>query len=94
MLFFEFVASSRDPVVREELSATFRAGIEGVQNILRRAQDGQMLPPVQNPHALAVFFQALLNGLSLAWLIGLPIGESRALATEIARVLWRGARPG
>jgi AcrR family transcriptional regulator len=93
-LFFEFVASSRDPAVRAELSAIFRAGIEGVQGILRRAQDGQMLSPDQNPHALAVLLQALLNGLSLSWLIGQPIEESRALATEIARVLWRGARPG
>lgn len=91
-LFFEFVASSRDPAVRERLGAIIRAAMGEAADVVRRLQESELLAPDWNPYVLAVFFNAVLNGLSLEWLIDPGNVRPKEWASELAGILWRGIR--
>lgn len=92
-LFFEFVSSSRDPAVRAALSAITRSSVTGAAEEMRRLQESGVVTDAVDPHLLATFLQALLNGLTMAWLIDPQQVRASDWAPQLARLLWRGLAP-
>jgi AcrR family transcriptional regulator len=93
MLFFEFVTSSREPAVGEALRATYGKIIDGVSGIIAQLQESGAVKSDLDPGALAVLFQALINGLLLGWLIDPDRIRFEQLVPELSRVLWEGLQP-
>ncbi|MGQ7277987.1 TetR/AcrR family transcriptional regulator [Brevibacillus thermoruber] len=93
MLFFEFVTASRDPAVGEALRAAYGKIIDGVSGVIAQLQESGAVKRDCDPGALAVLFQALINGLLLGWLIAPDRIRFEQVVPELSRVLWQGLQP-
>lgn len=92
-LYLEFITSSRDEPVQTRLAAVHRSARRGAAEALRRLQEQGLISVQLNPQVLAVFVQALMNGLTLEWLVDPEEIRLQDWAPEIAALLWRGAEP-
>lgn len=93
MLFFEFIASSRDPAIRDQLRRTFAGIYEQTGAAIREIQDRGLLAKDVDPAALAVLFNAMVNGLVMSWLIDPDSVPLNQFAPDLSRILWDGLAP-
>jgi AcrR family transcriptional regulator len=93
MLFFEFIARSREPEVKEKLSASVSKLLEGTSRLLREMQERGLLAGEVDPDAMAVSLHALVNGIVLMWVMAPNRVPFQALAGEAANLIWNGIRP-
>lgn len=93
MLFFEFIASSRETAVREKLRETYAKLFDGTGAILREQQGSGLLAEDVDPQAFAILFHALVNGILLVWLIDPDRVQINSLVAKVSRVLWKGLEP-
>lgn len=92
-LYLEFIASSRDEPVQAKLAAIHRSARRGAAEALRGLQEQGLIDGRLNPQVLAVFVQALLNGLTLEWLVDPDEIRLTDWSQELAAILWRGVGP-
>lgn len=69
MLFFEFISSSRDELVKEKLCQSFSALFEETTAILQDLQDQGLITREIEAHDLSIALHSLVNGVVLMWLI-------------------------
>ncbi|GIQ64655.1 hypothetical protein PACILC2_32230 [Paenibacillus cisolokensis] len=93
LLFFEFIANSREPQIRKKLNEAFTKLIQGTSVLLKELQDRRLITKDAEPHNLAVTLHALINGAVLMWLTAPDQVSFQSLAAEISSVLWQGIRP-
>ncbi|GAB2677205.1 TetR/AcrR family transcriptional regulator [Paenibacillus thermoaerophilus] len=93
LLFFEFVVSSREPAVKEKLRKAYGNILDGTEAFLKPLRDGGMLDRNADPQALSILFQALINGLTLAWIIDPDRVRFDRLLPQLSRILWEGLKP-
>ncbi|CAH0120452.1 MULTISPECIES: TetR/AcrR family transcriptional regulator [unclassified Paenibacillus] len=93
MLFFEFIASSRDPAIRDQLRRTFAGIYEQTGDAIREIQERGLLAKDVDPTALAVLFNAMVNGLVMSWLIDPDSVRLDQFAPNLSRILWDGLAP-
>jgi TetR/AcrR family acrAB operon transcriptional repressor len=93
LLFFEFVASSREPAVREKLRETYGKILDGTVTLIKELQEKGLLADDVDPQALSILLQALVHGILLAWIIDPGRVQFQSLVAEVSRVLWKGLEP-
>ncbi|WP_126426869.1 TetR/AcrR family transcriptional regulator [Brevibacillus marinus] len=93
LLFFEFIAHSRDPDVKEKLDAAFSALFAGTAQILADMQQNRLVNEQVDPRSLAVMLHALINGMVLMWLVAPQQVSLSSLAAEVAAILWTYMQP-
>lgn len=93
MLFFEFVASSREPIVKEKLRESFASIFGETGMMIKQMQDTGVVNPSVDSESLAIMLQGIINGLTLAWLIHPERVNLPALIPEVSRILWHGMSP-
>jgi len=89
-LFLEFVASSREPEVRERLQKLHRRLIGQVGVLLGEMQRRGYVADDVDPESVALMFDALLKGVLVEWMIDPNPDRLRALIRTISRTLWPG----
>ncbi|WP_165381912.1 TetR/AcrR family transcriptional regulator [Aeribacillus pallidus] len=93
LLFFEFISKSREPEVRDKLSASFGQLFEETAETVREIQNKYLISSNLNANELAVTMHALINGAVLMWLIAPEKISLPALSEELAKVIWNGIKP-
>ncbi len=92
-LFFEFVANSRQPEIQERLCMIYRIGYEKVRDLVQQMQEEGVIVSDRDPHALSIFFTAVVDGLVLAYMIDPERINIDDIASEFAQTMWRGIEP-
>ncbi|GHP00155.1 hypothetical protein KSF_102020 [Reticulibacter mediterranei] len=92
-LLTEFLASSRDQQVRNHLRAMLRDCRQMVCAFVRQLQQEQRLTREIDPMAVAVLFNALLQGLLQLSLLEDEEFHLATLTPAIAALLWQGLAP-
>lgn len=93
MLFFEFVASSREPIVKDKLRESFASIFDETGMMIKQMQDTGVVHPSVDSESLAIMLQGIINGLTLAWLIHPERVNLPSLIPEVSRILWDGMSP-
>lgn len=93
LLFFEFIASMRDPAVKDKLQQSFSTLLDGTAAILAEMQKDRLISTEQDPKSLAVMLHSLVNGVVLMRLVAPNQVSFQSLAEEIAKALWQGLQP-
>ncbi len=92
-LFFEFIASSREPEVREKVRHLYRAMHELIVDRARQLELTGRLAPGISPDVIATLYTAVIDGLILRALIDGPESIRSGMAQQVARILVDGIRP-
>jgi AcrR family transcriptional regulator len=91
-LFLEFVAESRDPAIREQVSQVYRQShaitADLTQNLRRQGRVSEKV----EPEAFAVLWSALLDGLSLLSLVDPDRIDPESLAPQLVELIWNGMK--
>ncbi|RRJ62676.1 TetR family transcriptional regulator [Paenibacillus oralis] len=93
MLFFEFLTSSRNPEVQEQIRELFEGFYAKVTELLHVCQTQKWLRGDIDPGSLTLYTQTVLNGIVLSWILapkGLKLDQ---FAQDAARLLWDGLSP-
>lgn len=94
-LYLEFVTQSREPEVQKMLSCSaYKTVQETAKGLVRQVQERGQFAADIDPLVLATFFDALLDGLMLAWLVDPQRVDLEACTPHLARIIWRGIQPG
>ncbi|MFD1956945.1 TetR/AcrR family transcriptional regulator [Paenibacillus thailandensis] len=93
LLFFEFVANSREPEVRHKLSEAFTALLLGTADVMKDLQRQGLVHERPDPHALSVVLHSLINGIVLMWLLAPDQVSFKTLSQQCSQILWHGIRP-
>ena len=93
LLFFEFVSSSREPAVKKKLNHLYAKIFDEIGSIIKMMQKQGRLKMNVNPQALAIMFQALIQGIHLSRIITPEHLQLDLLVSEISQVLWKGIDP-
>lgn len=92
-LFFEFLTTSRDDTVRNQLRQLFEELYRQVGDMFQRLQSKGLIRGDVEPASLAVFVQTVLNGLMLSWITIPHEMDLNIFVEDAARVLWSGLAP-
>nr|WP_253944647.1 TetR family transcriptional regulator [Paenibacillus sp. NEAU-GSW1] len=90
MLFFEFYATSRDPLIREQIRKIFENFYSQVSEIFRILQQQKVIRNDIDPHSLAVYIQTVINGLLLSWSLAPKELSIERFSRDAALLLWNG----
>ncbi|WP_161605046.1 TetR/AcrR family transcriptional regulator [Brevibacillus massiliensis] len=93
LLFFEFVANSREPEIREKLAEAFSRLFLGTSDVMKELQRKGFIIETIDPHALSIALHSLINGVVLMWLLAPDQVDFKMLSKEISTILWHGIRP-
>jgi AcrR family transcriptional regulator len=92
-LCLEFISSGRHPAVGQRLALMDRRSQAHTAALIRQLQQIGRLAADLDAEALAGFWIAMLDGLTLAWLKDPAHFDMVAVARSTARLLWRGMAP-
>lgn len=92
-LYLEFISQARDNDMRARLAHFHEQSKEQVAGYIRLMQAAGLAPANRDPLLLATFWNALFDGLMLAWIIN-SAGDQDALIARIVNLLWDGMAPG
>lgn len=93
-LYLEFVTQSREPEVQKMLSCTaYKTAQEMANGLVRQVQEQGQIAADIDPLVFATFFDALMDGLMLAWLVDPKRVDLEACTSQLARIIWRGIQP-
>lgn len=92
-LYVEFIGQARDPDMRARIAHFHQQSREQVAGYIRLMQAAGLAPAQQDPLVLATFWNALFDGLMLAWIVD-PAVDQDALVARIVNLLWDGMAPG
>lgn len=93
MLFFEFVALSREPEIREKLQAMYGKILDTVGHLLAEMQKKGMIAEGLEPGLIGLMVSALNKGILLEWLIDPARCQLQPMTETMAKALWRGLAP-
>lgn len=91
-LFFEFIGQTRDPAIRARIGECYREFYQLSIGIIEhgRAQSPQNCNAQVDSFTEAVFWEALIDGLILAWLVNPELIKLDQIVPKIAELAWRG----
>lgn len=92
LLFYEFLASSRDVAVKEKLKTLYTFSHASMNQIVKELQDQMLIVDRVAPESLTFLVSALVDGLIL-WFTICPEKLSPQRLREITNLLWTGIRP-
>lgn len=92
-LYLECLNLSRDPAVRERLSAFYDEVWAVSGGFTRELQAHGLSAADVDPRVAAIFWTALFDGLVLAWQVKGEALDLPRLLPDIFRMLWRGLAP-
>ncbi|MGE5623881.1 MAG: TetR family transcriptional regulator [Methanocella sp.] len=92
-LALEFASRSWDSAVRMRLASIYGEAQERLGEVFAEFQRAGAVTGDLDPAVVGVVIPAALEGLVRAWLIDPERVDLRALAPQVARILWRGVRP-
>jgi AcrR family transcriptional regulator len=91
-LYLEFIGQARDDDLRARLAHFHEQSKAQVAGYISLMQAAGLAPAHRDPLLLATFWNALFDGLMLAWIIN-PAGDQDALIARIVNLLWDGMAP-
>ena len=91
-LFLEFLAESRDPAVREQVSEVYRQSHAFTADLTQNLQRQGRVSERAEPEAFAVLWSALLDGLSLLCLVDPDRIDPETLAPQLVELIWNGMK--
>lgn len=91
-LYLEFIGQARDDDMRARLAHFHEESKRQVAGHVRTMQAAGLAPATHDPETLAAFWNALFDGLMLAWMIN-PQADHDTLVARIINMLWDGMAP-
>jgi AcrR family transcriptional regulator len=91
-LYLEFIGQARDDDMRARLAHFHEQSKEHVAGYIRIMQAAGLAPANRDALLLATFWNALFDGLMLAWIIN-PSRDQDDLIARIVTLLWDGMAP-
>ena len=92
-LYLEFIGQAREPAMRERMVRVRNDGIRLGAEYFKAMQQAGLAPAGRDPHTAALFWNALFDGLMLAWVIDPDGTDLDPLVERIVALLWQGLAP-